>query len=98
MSLQFLQISIRSVVVDLNDWKEFVCLKFSLGISCKVYFTCITYIRNIISCSREKGASMVDTVGKNAEFAEFDINDDKSLESALAGVLALQKYIAVSTT
>ncbi|XP_071709356.1 uncharacterized protein [Rutidosis leptorrhynchoides] len=36
--------------------------------------------------NREKGASMVDTIGKNAEFAEFDINDDKSLESALGDV------------
>lgn len=36
--------------------------------------------------NREKGASMVTTLGKNAEFAEFDINDDKSLESALNDV------------
>ncbi|KAK9079406.1 hypothetical protein SSX86_001077 [Deinandra increscens subsp. villosa] len=36
--------------------------------------------------NREKGASMVATIGKNAEFSEFDINDAKSLESALTGV------------
>lgn len=42
---------------------------------------------------REKGASMVTTLGKNAEFAEFDINDDKSLESALNGALILQKHM-----
>nr|XP_043628149.1 uncharacterized protein LOC122599667 [Erigeron canadensis] len=36
--------------------------------------------------NREKGDSMVATLGKNAEFAEFDINDAKSLESALADV------------
>ncbi|XP_052620560.1 uncharacterized protein LOC111903843 isoform X3 [Lactuca sativa] len=34
----------------------------------------------------EKGASMVATLGKNAKFSQFDINDDKSLESALTGV------------
>ena len=37
--------------------------------------------------SREKGANMVTTLGNNAEFAEVDINDDKSLDSALTGVL-----------
>lgn len=36
--------------------------------------------------NREKGASMVATLGKNAEFAEFDINDAQSLESALTDV------------
>ncbi|KAI7730503.1 hypothetical protein M8C21_019010 [Ambrosia artemisiifolia] len=36
--------------------------------------------------NREKGASMVTTLGKNAEFAEVDINDVKSLESALTDV------------
>ncbi|KAI3823480.1 hypothetical protein L1987_04918 [Smallanthus sonchifolius] len=36
--------------------------------------------------NREKGASMVATLGKNAEFAELDINDAKSLESALTDV------------
>ncbi|KAI3822494.1 hypothetical protein L1987_10084 [Smallanthus sonchifolius] len=36
--------------------------------------------------NREKGASMVATLGKNAEFSEFDINDVKSLESALTDV------------
>ncbi|KVH90375.1 NAD(P)-binding domain-containing protein [Cynara cardunculus var. scolymus] len=36
--------------------------------------------------NREKGASMVATLGKNAEFAEFDINDVQSLESALTDV------------
>ncbi|KAI3522808.1 hypothetical protein L1887_00858 [Cichorium endivia] len=36
--------------------------------------------------NREKGASMVATLGKNAEFSEFDINDDTSLESALTDV------------
>lgn len=49
----------------------------------------------------EKGASMVATLGKNAKFSQFDINDDKSLESALTGALVLQKLMKtciVSTT
>ncbi|PWA81146.1 saccharopine dehydrogenase [Artemisia annua] len=36
--------------------------------------------------AREKGANMVTTLGNNAEFAEVDINDDKSLDSALTDV------------
>ncbi|KAI7749557.1 hypothetical protein M8C21_021924 [Ambrosia artemisiifolia] len=36
--------------------------------------------------NREKGAGMIATLGKNAEFCEFDINDVNSLESALADV------------
>ncbi|KAI7737688.1 hypothetical protein M8C21_027857, partial [Ambrosia artemisiifolia] len=36
--------------------------------------------------NREKGASMVATLGKNAEFAEVDINNVKSLDSALTDV------------
>ncbi|KAI3687797.1 hypothetical protein L1987_81500 [Smallanthus sonchifolius] len=41
---------------------------------------------NTLMCFGEKGASMVATLGKNAEFSEFDINDVKSLESALIDV------------
>ncbi|XP_076884158.1 uncharacterized protein LOC143533190 [Bidens hawaiensis] len=36
--------------------------------------------------NREKGASMVATLGENAEFTELDINDTKTLESALTDV------------
>ncbi|KAJ0714388.1 putative carboxynorspermidine synthase [Helianthus annuus] len=36
--------------------------------------------------NREKGAGMIATLGKNAEFSEFNINDIKSLESALNDV------------
>lgn len=31
---------------------------------------------------------MVDTLGKNAEFFELDINDDKSLEAAFTGAFS----------
>lgn len=39
---------------------------------------------------REKGGSMVLTLGTNSEFAEVNIDDTKSLEAALSGALILQ--------
>ncbi|KAL4318197.1 hypothetical protein GQ457_18G012520 [Hibiscus cannabinus] len=36
--------------------------------------------------NREKGASMVATLGKNSEFAEIDVNNKDSLEAALSDV------------
>ncbi|KAK8604924.1 hypothetical protein V6N13_082387 [Hibiscus sabdariffa] len=36
--------------------------------------------------NREKGASMVATLGKNSEFAEVDVNNKDSLEAALSDV------------
>lgn len=35
---------------------------------------------------REKGASMVTTLGGNSQFAEVDIENVKSLEAALKGM------------
>lgn len=42
-------------------------------------------IYSVCVCGREKGTAMVEKLGTNSSFAQFDINDIKSLETALQG-------------
>lgn len=42
-----------------------------------------------VCCDRDKGASVVATLGDNSEFAQVDIGDVKSLQAAMTGLLLL---------
>lgn len=47
---------------------------------------------------REKGASMVATLGGNSQFAEVDIDNVKSLEAALKGMSEWQPITDKNTS
>lgn len=47
----------------------------------------------VLYCGREKGAAMVDKLGKNSEIAQVNIDNMDSLETALRGSIIL-RYIS----